>query len=147
MGREWYWGGKSSKRGGAGGEKDTSSSGCMNAVFQFFDFHHFQFALHHQEPSFDSTFILPEEPTIPKGSLSLSLSLSLSHTHTHTHTHTFLNFDLWVSCNSGAEAPRNSLQSEELLLSHIIRERVEEKTLHIPVSYSVKNLFYNLIFL
>ncbi|KAG6660358.1 hypothetical protein CIPAW_03G100300 [Carya illinoinensis] len=67
MGREWYWGGRSSKRGGAGGEKDASSSGCMNAVFQFFDFHQFRFALHHRKPSFEPTCILPEEPTNPKG--------------------------------------------------------------------------------
>ncbi|KAM1020678.1 hypothetical protein ACFX14_041912 [Malus domestica] len=70
--REWYWGsGKSSKRGrGSGGPPDediTTSSGCMCAVFQLFDFHQLQLAnLHHhhqqQQPSFD-----PEDLTIPKG--------------------------------------------------------------------------------
>ncbi|KAM1029368.1 hypothetical protein ACFX13_042582 [Malus domestica] len=70
--REWNWGsGKSSKRGrGSGGPPDediTTSSGCMCAVFQLFDFHQLQLAnLHHhhqqQQPSFD-----PEVLTIPKG--------------------------------------------------------------------------------
>ncbi|KAM1070028.1 hypothetical protein ACFX13_001925 [Malus domestica] len=68
--REWYWGsGKSSKRGRGGGgrpEKDiTTSSGCMCAVFQLFDFHQLQLANlhhHHQQPSFH-----PEDLTVPKG--------------------------------------------------------------------------------
>lgn len=69
MGREWYWGtgGKSSRRGG-GEERDSAStpSGCMCAVFQLFDFHQFQFALH-QQTSFKPNSFLPEETSIPKG--------------------------------------------------------------------------------
>lgn len=75
MGKEWYWGGRSSKGGGGGGgvggggaDRDATSSGCMSAVFQFFDFHQFQFALHHHQPSFNPTpFPLEDYSTSPKG--------------------------------------------------------------------------------
>ncbi|KAH7537952.1 uncharacterized protein LOC107414431 [Ziziphus jujuba] len=70
MGKEWHWGGRSSKRGGVGGgaaDRDATSSGCMSAVFQFFDFHQFQFPLHHQQPSFNPTSFPLEDPTSPKG--------------------------------------------------------------------------------
>ncbi|KAB2598602.1 hypothetical protein D8674_001522 [Pyrus ussuriensis x Pyrus communis] len=69
--REWYWGsGKSSKRGrGGGGSPEkviTTSSGCMCAVFQLFDFHQLQLANlhhhHHHQRSFH-----PEDLTVPKG--------------------------------------------------------------------------------
>ncbi|CAK9135213.1 unnamed protein product [Ilex paraguariensis] len=77
MGKEWlYWGGgggssRSTKRvRSGGGERDSSSSstssGCMSAVLHLFDLHHFQFALH-QQPSFHSDSVLPEEPTVLKG--------------------------------------------------------------------------------
>ncbi|XP_050387514.1 uncharacterized protein LOC126803828 [Argentina anserina] len=60
------WGGRASKRGyGDGGqrERDTTTSGCMCAVFQFFDFHQLQFPnLHQQQHS-----LRPEDLTIPKG--------------------------------------------------------------------------------
>lgn len=48
-------------------------------------------------------------------------------------------------CNPGVGAPRNSLQSEELSLSCITREgeEEEEEDFNIPVSYSVRKLFYN----
>ncbi|XP_044505704.1 uncharacterized protein LOC123225663 [Mangifera indica] len=75
MGKEWHWGGSrpttSSKRGVA--EKNTTTStttspGCMSAVFQFFDFHHFQFPLHQHQPSFKpDSFNIPEDHTILKG--------------------------------------------------------------------------------
>ncbi|XP_031263709.1 uncharacterized protein LOC116121941 [Pistacia vera] len=74
MGKEWYWGGNrsttNSKRGVA--EKDTSTSaatpsGCMSAVFQFFDFHHFQFPLHQHQPAFKPDSFIPEDHTILKG--------------------------------------------------------------------------------
>ncbi|ONI25191.1 hypothetical protein PRUPE_2G287400 [Prunus persica] len=90
--REWYWGsGRSSKRGRGGGggpaEKDmTTSSGCMCAVFQLFDFHQLQLAnLHHpQQPSFNTFH--QEDLTVPKGveaprnSLDSSEGTSLSST-------------------------------------------------------------------
>ncbi|KAK7314943.1 hypothetical protein VNO77_33475 [Canavalia gladiata] len=88
MGKEWYWTGRSSKRGGGveGTETQTQtpSSGCMCAVFQFFDFHPFHFPTmnhHHQHDSFKPPSCLQEDPvtTVPKG----------------------------------AEAPRNSLESED----------------------------------
>ncbi|KAL5567773.1 hypothetical protein UlMin_024348 [Ulmus minor] len=113
MGREWYWGGRSSKRGGAGKGGDyrdststasssfSSSSGCMSAVFQFFDLHHFQLPLIHQQSSYKNGSFLPEEPTIPKGS----------------------------------EAPRNSLKSEGSSLSSIIEE---EENLNIPMGIQIK---------
>lgn len=57
------WGGKTSKRGGGGAERDSTTSGCMCAVFQFFDFHQLQFPnLHHQQHS-----LHPEDLSIPKG--------------------------------------------------------------------------------
>ncbi|XP_004309240.1 PREDICTED: uncharacterized protein LOC101301922 [Fragaria vesca subsp. vesca] len=60
------WGGRASKRGsgdGGGRERDATTSGCMCAVFQFFDFHHLQFPnLHQQQHP-----LRPEDLTIPKG--------------------------------------------------------------------------------
>ncbi|KAI8029574.1 Protein LONGIFOLIA 1 [Camellia lanceoleosa] len=79
MGKEWLYRGGGSGRstkggrlGGGGGERETASgsgSGCMSAVFQLFDFHQFQFALHQQVPPFkpDVDSFLPEEPTLLKG--------------------------------------------------------------------------------
>ncbi|XP_057952095.1 uncharacterized protein LOC131146481 [Malania oleifera] len=70
MGREWYWGGRSSTKtgSGGGGERDSSAtpSGCMSAVLQLFDFHPFHFALH-QQPSLKPDSLLPEEPPVLKG--------------------------------------------------------------------------------
>ncbi|CAJ1977118.1 unnamed protein product [Sphenostylis stenocarpa] len=63
MGKEWHWGGRSSKRGG---EAQTEiPSGCMCAVFQAFDFHPFHFSINHQQSSFKSS--TAEDQTIPKG--------------------------------------------------------------------------------
>ncbi|CAL5364299.1 unnamed protein product [Camellia sinensis] len=77
MGKEWLYRGGGSGRstkggrlGGGGGERETASgSGCMSAVFQLFDFHQFQFALHQQVPPFkpDVDSFLPEEPSLLKG--------------------------------------------------------------------------------
>ncbi|KAI6696254.1 hypothetical protein NL676_016373 [Syzygium grande] len=76
MGKEWYWGGgRSSKRGGDH-RKEETSSGCMCAVFHFFDFHQFQFAMN-QQPSFKFGSSLPDEPTIPKGTEAPRNSLEL----------------------------------------------------------------------
>ncbi|XAR66190.1 hypothetical protein NMG60_11012314 [Bertholletia excelsa] len=69
MGMDWvYWGGgggnRSTKKEKFGTHKDNSPSatGCMSAVLQLFDFHHFNFCIDRQLPS-----RLPEEPTILKG--------------------------------------------------------------------------------
>lgn len=78
MGKEWYWGGSSkssnSKRGpendSISNSNTTATSGCMSALFQFFDFHHFQFPLnHHHASSFKPTnnSFLPEDHSILKG--------------------------------------------------------------------------------
>lgn len=93
MGKDWHWGYRSTKRAGGGGggegatgicggDKDTSAttttpSGCMSAVLQFFDFHHFQFALHHPKHPLEPHSFIPEEPTLLKG-LSLTISFPFS---------------------------------------------------------------------
>lgn len=76
MGRDWHWGGKSSKkgrgRGGGGGgvgtDSTTTSTGCMCAVFQLFDFHQLQIPLNQQQESLKPIIISPaEKGTVPKG--------------------------------------------------------------------------------
>ncbi|KAK4431553.1 hypothetical protein Salat_0917400 [Sesamum alatum] len=86
MGREWlqYWIGGGGGGGGGGGSGRSStrkgrvgvgvgdaatSAGCMCAVFQMFDLHHFQFPLnqqHHSDFPPDSPF-LQEDATTSKG--------------------------------------------------------------------------------
>ncbi|XP_027357291.1 uncharacterized protein LOC113866680 [Abrus precatorius] len=83
MGKEWYWTGKSSKRGGGAEAETPTSSGCMCAVFHFFDFHPFNFPTINQQQQQQASFKPPsciseDYSTVPKG----------------------------------AEAPRNSLESE-----------------------------------
>lgn len=99
MGKDWHWSGRSTKKSGGGGEEKrgattttiygggdkensaatattTTPSGCMSAVLQFFDFHQFQFPLHHHpqpQTPLKSHSSLPEDPTLLKG-LSLSFS-------------------------------------------------------------------------
>ena len=92
MGKDWHWGGRSTKRGGGegggrpegggggattscGGDKNNSAtpSGCMSAVLQFFDFHQFQFVLHQPQPPLKPHSFLPEDPTLLKG-LALIIS-------------------------------------------------------------------------
>ncbi|XP_058779269.1 uncharacterized protein LOC131653200 isoform X2 [Vicia villosa] len=67
MGKEWNWIGKSSKRSVIVEEnhetKTTTPSGCMCAVFQFFDFHHFSNSINHQQ---QITFKSPSSTTLPK---------------------------------------------------------------------------------
>ncbi|KAL3521481.1 hypothetical protein ACH5RR_019630 [Cinchona calisaya] len=77
MGKEWlFWGGKSTKKGRSGGrgggdklQASAAPTGCMCAVLQIFDLHHFPFALHnHHQPSFKpSGPFLQDEPTVRKG--------------------------------------------------------------------------------
>ncbi|KAJ7975630.1 LOW protein: M-phase inducer phosphatase-like protein [Quillaja saponaria] len=67
MGREWYWSGRSSKRGGGGADREPHS-GCMSAVFQFFDLHPFHFPLNQQHPSnLKPTTLVPQDDSLPKG--------------------------------------------------------------------------------
>ncbi|BAU02422.1 hypothetical protein LR48_Vigan10g081700 [Vigna angularis] len=87
MGKEGYFAGRSSKKGvvvggGGGGDAETQApSGCMCAVFQFFDFHPFHFPnITQQQTSFKPpSCTLQDHATVSKG----------------------------------AEAPRNSLESED----------------------------------
>ncbi|KAK7357386.1 hypothetical protein VNO80_16671 [Phaseolus coccineus] len=63
MGKEWHWGGRSSKKGR---EAQTEiPSGCMCAVFQAFDFHPFHFSINHHQSSFKSR--TSEDHAVPKG--------------------------------------------------------------------------------
>ncbi|WJX66585.1 hypothetical protein P8452_51129 [Trifolium repens] len=89
MGKERYWVGKSYKKSVIVEENETKTtptppSGCMCAVFQFFDFHPFHFpnTINHQQ-----------EVT--------SSCISKDHTTTTT------------TVPKGAEAPRNSLESKD----------------------------------
>ncbi|XP_054787714.1 uncharacterized protein LOC129293659 [Prosopis cineraria] len=95
MGKEWYWTGRSSKRGEGAGADAHNPSGCMCAFFQFFDFHPLHFPIQQQHPS-DK----PEDRSIPKG----------------------------------AEAPRNSLESEDGKMSFISKEEY----LKIPKRMQIK---------
>lgn len=87
MGKEWYWASKSSKRSGVGGgteaEKQTqiqtaeTPSGCMCAVFQFFDFHpfHFPTTINNQQQQTtvkSASCILQDHTTVLKGFALLS---------------------------------------------------------------------------
>ncbi|XP_021649048.2 uncharacterized protein LOC110641576 isoform X2 [Hevea brasiliensis] len=115
MGKEWYWvAGKSSKIGGVGGggrlDKDraTNFSGCMCSVFQLFDFHQFQFPSHQQQPSLKPESFLSQPEPEPEPELPIS---------------------------KGAEAPRNSLESDEPSSPTI---EAEDKSLNIPMGIQIK---------
>ncbi|KAK7391109.1 hypothetical protein VNO78_19479 [Psophocarpus tetragonolobus] len=71
MGKEWHWGGRSSKRGGA--SETEIPSGCMCAVFQAFDFHPFHFSMNQQQSSFKSRTL--QDHTVPKGAQAPRSSL------------------------------------------------------------------------
>ncbi|KHN31551.1 hypothetical protein glysoja_029686 [Glycine soja] len=88
MGKEWYFAGRSSKRGvGGGAEAETQApSGCMCAVFQFFDFHPFHFPNINQQHQQDQ-----------QASFKPPSCTSEDHT----------------TVSKGAEAPRNSLEAED----------------------------------
>ncbi|CAI9774102.1 unnamed protein product [Fraxinus pennsylvanica] len=82
MGKEWlHWGGggRSTKRGRISDVKEASPSGCMCAVFQIFDLHHFQFPLHHHHSSHFHTHSLfqEEDTTVLKGVEAPRNSLAL----------------------------------------------------------------------
>lgn len=120
MGKEGYFGGRSSKKGvvvggggGGGGDAETQApSGCMCAVFQFFDFHPFHFPnITQQQTSFKPpSCTLEDHATVSKG----IILVITTHCSSFKPPTTFFFFILiWVLCNSGAEAPRNSLESED----------------------------------
>ncbi|RDX74534.1 hypothetical protein CR513_45709, partial [Mucuna pruriens] len=105
MGKEWNWGGRSSKRGGQ--TQTEIPSGCMCAVFQAFDFHPFHFSINHQQSSFKSRRT-PEDHTTSKG----------------------------------AEAPRNSLESED---GTTVSSISKEENFKIPVSLLTCTLSHLLV--
>ena len=81
MGKDyWYWGGRSSKRGG-GAERETeiTSRGCMCAVLQAFDFHPFHFSINQQQqPSYSyktPSSISQDLQSVPKGIFSLHYTI------------------------------------------------------------------------
>ncbi|KAE9464934.1 hypothetical protein C3L33_03158, partial [Rhododendron williamsianum] len=132
MGKDWlYWGGSNSnsssstKAGGSGGrstkkgrvEGNHTASGCMNAVFQLFDFHHFQFPLHHQRQD--------------RRLSSLTLSSQKNPSEE--------KFRHGVSeNNAGVEAPRNSLEMEEAFASFPSSTMKGEESFNIPMGIQVK---------
>ncbi|TKY51241.1 microtubule-associated protein futsch [Spatholobus suberectus] len=106
MGKEWNWGGRSSKRSGAA--ETEIPSGCMCAVFQAFDFHPFHFSVNQQQSSFKSASSRTQEDhTVPKG----------------------------------AEAQRNSLESEDGTASSISKEENLKirKNIRIKISGSTRS--------
>ncbi|KAK7270528.1 hypothetical protein RIF29_23740 [Crotalaria pallida] len=119
MGKDyWYWSGsrssrsnKSSKKGGSAGKVETADipTGCMCAVFQAFDFHPFHFSLnqHHHQQQQPSSF----NPS------------SLDNNSQDLH-----------GVPKGAEAPRNSLESEDGTVSS---NSLDEK-LKIPKNIRIK---------
>ncbi|KAL3524217.1 hypothetical protein ACH5RR_017051 [Cinchona calisaya] len=92
MGKEWmFWGGgkytkkgKSSnisadREGAAAAATTVAPAGCMCAVLQLFDLHHFPFAVHqHHQPS--SSFVQNEPTTLHKGLEAPRNSLELEET-------------------------------------------------------------------
>ncbi|XP_022737656.1 uncharacterized protein LOC111290571 [Durio zibethinus] len=117
MGRDWYWGSwakSSSTSNKRASEKDsgqTTPSSCISAVFHLFDFHHFQFSLSDQTSSSSCSCFKPDS---------------------------FLSPD--TTTLKGAEAPRNSLESEEegststSASASLTSTSKEEENLNIPVS-------------
>ncbi|GAB4858677.1 hypothetical protein Ancab_010149 [Ancistrocladus abbreviatus] len=113
MGRGWYnWAPKSSqkssgRRGGRdgggsgavrGGQSDSfpppAAAGCISILLHLFDFSHFQFCLD-QPHAFKPTPFIPEEPASLKGNSLLLLLFP----------------------EQRVEAPRNSLEAEEMAMS------------------------------
>ncbi|OMO85963.1 hypothetical protein CCACVL1_09900 [Corchorus capsularis] len=135
MGRDWYWGSgaktSSSRKAAAAAaaaERDQSTagapSGCISAVFQLFDFHHFQFPLNHSTGSSSSC-----------GCFKPDSFYSPNPTPTAVTTTTL----------KGTEAPRNSLESEEegsttstSVSVSLTSTSKEDENLNIPVGIQIK---------
>ncbi|XP_019449604.1 PREDICTED: uncharacterized protein LOC109352191 isoform X2 [Lupinus angustifolius] len=108
MGKEWYWASKSSKKG-AEVEIQTqtqteNTSGCMCAFFQFFDFHPFHF------------------PTINNQQQQTTFNSASYIQEDHN------------TIPKGAEAPRNSLESEGGTISFPSKE----ENFKIPKNIQIK---------
>ncbi|XVF12404.1 hypothetical protein REPUB_Repub08aG0115200 [Reevesia pubescens] len=127
MGRDyWYWGNgtktssisSSSKRASERYDSaQTTPSGCITAVFHLFDFHHFHFPFNHQTSSTST-------------SCSCFKPDSFLSPHTATSTPTL----------EGAEAPRNSLESEEegSTSASLTSNSKEEETLNISMGIQIR---------
>ncbi|KAI5444661.1 hypothetical protein KIW84_013076 [Lathyrus oleraceus] len=105
MGKEWNWVGKSSKRSvivEENHETKTTTMGCMCAVFQFFDFHHFSNSINHQQ---QITFKSSSSTILPKG----------------------------------GEAPRNSLESEDSIISASLSKEENFKIPNIQIKTKRSN--------
>ncbi|CAK8532545.1 unnamed protein product [Lathyrus sativus] len=103
MGKEWNWVGKSSKRSVIVEENhETAPSGCMCAVFQFFDFHHLSNSINHQQ---QITFKSPSSTLVTKG----------------------------------GEASRNSLESEDSLVSASLSKEENFKIPNIQIKTKRSN--------
>ncbi|XVE64142.1 hypothetical protein DITRI_Ditri07aG0077900 [Diplodiscus trichospermus] len=128
MGKEWYWvsgakpssTSKSSKRASERDPAQTTPSGCMSAVFHLFDFHHFHFPLSTQTSSSSCSCFKPDS---------------------------FLNSpDTTTTTIKGAEAPRNSLESEEegstsaSASASLTSTSKEEELLNIPIGIHIKTI-------
>lgn len=130
MGKDWYWTGRrrSSKKTEAA-ETDIPS-GCMCAVFQAFDFHPFQLPINQQQSSFNSSSPIH---SLPKGtSFSLHSTLyTILYLFSYSRNNIYICFMFLY--NSGAEAPRNSLECEDGTFSSISKQ----DSFKIPVSLLV----------
>ncbi|CAL0303425.1 unnamed protein product [Lupinus luteus] len=114
MGKEWYWTSKSSKKG-AEVETQTQTenpSGCMCAFFQFFDFHPFHF------------------PTINNQQQQTTFNSASYIQEDHN------------TIPKGAEAPRNSLESEGGTISFPSKEEIFKipKNIQIKTSRGTKTM-------
>ncbi|XVE58637.1 hypothetical protein DITRI_Ditri04bG0185100 [Diplodiscus trichospermus] len=129
MGRDWYWG--SGARTSSSTSSNTTSnkrkserdqsghasppSGCIGAVFHLFDFHHINFPLYHQTSSGRScSCFKPDSFISPDTAITTAIK--------------------------GAEAPRNSLESEEedSTSASVTSTSKEEEILNIPMRIQIK---------
>ncbi|KAK8537094.1 hypothetical protein V6N13_042042 [Hibiscus sabdariffa] len=133
MGKDWYWGSgaaktpiatSSSKRAAA--PADTTPTGCISAVFQFFDFHHFQLPLNNNQTS-TSTQSNSSSSSSSCGCFKQPQSFLSPHS-------TFVPTTL-----KGTDAPRNSLESEESSASaSLTSTSKDEENLNIPMGIQIK---------
>ncbi|KAK8521331.1 hypothetical protein V6N13_077441 [Hibiscus sabdariffa] len=113
----------SSKRTPPASVDTTTPPGCISAVFQFFDFHHFQFPLNQTNTSTPSS--------------------SSSSCGCFKPTHSFLSprSTFVPTTLKGTEAPRNSLESEESSASvsaSLTSTSKGEENLNIPMGIQIK---------
>ncbi|XP_019427297.1 PREDICTED: uncharacterized protein LOC109335605 isoform X2 [Lupinus angustifolius] len=108
----WYWSGSRSSKSKGGGTVETPEipSGCMCALFQPFHFHPFHFNINNQQQQQQQQ----QQPPFNSSSHNIPQGL--------------------LSVPKGAEAPRNSLESEDGTASSISKDQ----NLKIPKNIRVK---------